>query len=144
MMGTAEANIFAYAGKQFNLNSPVQMQQVLFTDLQIPPGAKTRTGFSTSSDVLEPLAQSYPIVKEILAYRQISKLKNTYIDTLPSMIEPADGRIHPHFLQTGTETGRLSCNNPNLQNIPVRSEEGRKIRSAFVPRAGHGSDGSFV
>jgi len=137
MMGTAEANIFAYAGKQFNLNSPVQMQQVLFTDLQIPPGAKTRTGFSTSSDVLEPLAQSYPIVKEILAYRQISKLKNTYIDTLPSMIEPADGRIHPHFLQTGTETGRLSCNNPNLQNIPVRSEEGRKIRSAFVPRAGH-------
>ncbi|MCI2104861.1 MAG: DNA polymerase I [Sphaerochaeta sp.] len=136
MMQTSEAQIYAYAGTQFNLNSPAQMQKVLFTDLKIPPGAKTRTGYSTSSDVLEPLADTYPIVKEILAYRQVSKLKNTYVDTLPGMIEQTDGRIHPHFLQTGTETGRLSCNNPNLQNIPVRSEEGRKIRSAFVASPG--------
>ena len=136
MMEKAEAQIYAYAGTRFNLNSPLQMQKILFSDLKIPPGTRTRTGFSTSSDVLEPLAESYPIVKEILAYRQISKLRNTYIDTLPGMIEPSDGRIHPHFLQTGTETGRLSCNNPNLQNIPVRSEEGRKIRSAFVSSPG--------
>jgi len=136
MMEKAEAQIYAYAGARFNLNSPLQMQKILFSDLKIPPGTRTRTGFSTSSDVLEPLAESYPIVKEILAYRQISKLRNTYIDTLPGMIEPSDGRIHPHFLQTGTETGRLSCNNPNLQNIPVRSEEGRKIRSAFVSSPG--------
>jgi DNA polymerase-1 len=136
MMEKAEAQIYAYAGARFNLNSPLQMQKILFSDLKIPPGTRTRTGFSTSSDVLEPLAESYPIVKEILAYRHISKLRNTYIDTLPGMIEPSDGRIHPHFLQTGTETGRLSCNNPNLQNIPVRSEEGRKIRSAFVSSPG--------
>jgi len=136
LMEKSTAQIYAYAGRAFNLNSPSQLQQVLFSELKIPPGAKTQTGFSTSSDVLEPLAGEYPIVKEILQYRFISKLKNTYVDTLPEMIDSATGRIHPHFLQTGTETGRLSCNNPNLQNIPVRSEEGRKIRSAFVAKKG--------
>jgi len=136
LIDASSAKIYAFAGKEFNLNSPAQLSDVLFVEQQIPPGAKTLKGFSTSSDVLEPLAAKYPIVEEILSYRQISKLKNTYIDTLPTMVDRKTGRIHPHFLQTGTETGRLSCNNPNLQNIPVRSEEGRKIRGAFVPREG--------
>ena len=86
--------------------------------------------------MLNERADEYPIVRQILNWRQISKLKNTYIDTLPGMINPVTGRVHPHFLQTGTETGRLACNNPNLQNIPVRSEEGRKIRSSFVAKEG--------
>ncbi len=136
MMESTQAEIFRLAGKEFNLNSPSQLAQVLFSDLAIPPGAKTRTGFSTASDVLNERADEYPIVRQILNWRQISKLKNTYIDTLPGMINPVTGRVHPHFLQTGTETGRLACNNPNLQNIPVRSEEGRKIRSSFVAKEG--------
>ncbi len=136
MIRTEEDEIFRLAGKQFNLNSPSQLSQVLFSDLQIEPGVKNRTGFSTASDVLTKRSDAHPIIPHILVWRQISKLKNTYLDTLCGMVNPFTGRIHPHFLQTGTETGRLACNNPNLQNIPVKSEEGRKIRSSFVSRDG--------
>lgn len=133
---TIRAEIFAICGHEFNLNSPMQLQQVLFVEREIPTGAKTRTGFSTATDVLEPLSLQYPEVALILQYRMLNKLKSTYIDTLPSQINERTHRVHPSFSQTGTETGRLSCKDPNLQNIPVRTEEGRRIRSAFVPRRG--------
>ncbi|MDT3359470.1 MAG: DNA polymerase I, partial [Spirochaetota bacterium] len=129
--------IFTICGHEFNLNSPQQLQEVLFVERNIPTGAKTRSGFSTSTDVLEPLRDSYPEVELILQYRMLNKLKTTYIDKLPLQINEKTQRIHPSFAQTGTETGRLSCKDPNLQNIPVRTEEGRRIRSAFVPKAGH-------
>ena len=129
--------IFAICGHAFNLNSPQQLQEVLFVERNIPTGAKTRSGFSTSTDVLEPLRDDYPEVELILQYRTLNKLKTTYIDKLPLQINEKTHRIHPSFAQTGTETGRLSCKDPNLQNIPVRTEEGRRIRSAFVPQAGH-------
>ena len=129
--------IFAICGHEFNLNSPQQLQEVLFVERNIPTGAKTRSGFSTSTDVLEPLRDGYPEVELILQYRLLNKLKTTYIDKLPQQINEKTQRIHPSFAQTGTETGRLSCKDPNLQNIPVRTEEGRRIRSAFVPQAGY-------
>ena len=131
------AEVFSLCGHEFNLNSPQQLQEVLFVERNIPTGAKTRSGFSTSTDVLEPLRESYPEVELILQYRMLNKLKSTYIDKLPLQINERTGRIHPSFSQTGTETGRLSCKDPNLQNIPVRTEEGRRIRSAFVPKEGH-------
>jgi len=131
------SQIFSMCGHEFNLNSPQQLQEVLFVERNIPTGAKTRSGFSTSTDVLEPLRDSYPEVELILQYRMLNKLKTTYIDKLPQQINEKTQRIHPSFAQTGTETGRLSCKDPNLQNIPVRTEEGRRIRSAFVPKAGH-------
>jgi len=131
------SQIFSICGHEFNLNSPQQLQEVLFVERNIPTGAKTRSGFSTSTDVLEPLRDSYPEVELILQYRMLNKLKTTYIDKLPLQINEKTQRIHPSFAQTGTETGRLSCKDPNLQNIPVRTEEGRRIRSAFVPKAGH-------
>ena len=128
--------IFTIVGKEFNVNSPKQLQDVLFVERGIPTGAKTRTGFSTATDVLEPLSGDYPEVALVLAYRALNKLASTYVEALPKQINQRTGRIHPTFQQTGTETGRLSCRDPNLQNIPVRSEEGRRIRSAFVPRSG--------
>ncbi len=128
--------IFDIVGHEFNLNSPKQLQEVLFVERNIPTGAKTRTGFSTATDVLEPLRESYREVDLILNYRMLNKLKSTYIDTLPLEVNERTGRIHPSFLQTGTETGRLSCREPNLQNIPVRTEEGRRIRSAFTAKKG--------
>ena len=131
------AEVFTICGHEFNLNSPQQLQEVLFVERNIPTGAKTRSGFSTSTDVLEPLRDSYPEVELILQYRTLNKLKSTYIDKLPLQINERTGRIHPSFSQTGTETGRLSCKDPNLQNIPVRTEEGRRIRSAFVPKEGY-------
>jgi len=131
-----KAQIFELAGKEFNLNSPKQLQEILFVEQGIPTGAKTQTGYSTATDVLEPLSDRYPIVALVLAYRGLNKLASTYVEALPKQINRRTGRIHPTFLQTGTETGRLSCRDPNLQNIPVRTEEGRRIRSAFVPRTG--------
>jgi DNA polymerase-1 len=131
-----KAQVFSLCGHEFNLNSPQQLQQVLFVEREIPTGAKTRSGFSTSTDVLEPLRSTYPEVELLLQYRMLNKLKTTYIDKLPQQINPKTGRIHPSFSQTGTETGRLSCKDPNLQNIPVRTEEGRRIRSAFIPKPG--------
>lgn len=129
--------IFSICGHSFNLNSPQQLQEVLFVEREIPTGAKTRSGFSTATEVLEPLQETYREVALILQYRMLNKLKSTYIDKLPLQINAETGRIHPSFSQTGTETGRLSCKDPNLQNIPVRTEEGRRIRSAFIPKKGH-------
>lgn len=129
--------IFSICGHSFNLNSPQQLQEVLFVEREIPTGAKTRSGFSTATEVLEPLQETYREVALILQYRMLNKLKSTYIDKLPLQINAETGRIHPSFSQTGTETGRLSCKDPNLQNIPVRTEEGRRIRSAFIPKKGY-------
>jgi DNA polymerase-1 len=121
------------AGRTFNINSPQQLAKVLFEEMGIPaPGKKV----STAADVLETLAAEYPIAGKVLEYRQLTKLKGTYADALPLLIDPATGRIHTSFNQTGASTGRLSSSNPNLQNIPIRTELGREIRAAFLPREG--------
>ena len=132
-----EQDIYTLCGQKFNLNSPSQLQQVLFVDRELPTGKKTKSGFSTDSDVLEDLAARTedPVPALILRYRAMSKLLNTYVLTLPNQVD-LEGRIHTTFLQTGTATGRLSSKNPNLQNIPIRTEEGRRIRNAFVAKQG--------
>ena len=133
-----EQRIFDLAGHDFNLNSTQQLAKVLFSEMGLEAGKKTHRGYSTDSATLEMLRKNGggEIVERILDYRMLSKLKSTYIDVLPTL-KGSDGRIHTSFLQTGTATGRLSSRNPNLQNIPVRTDEGRLIRSAFVPRAGN-------
>jgi DNA polymerase-1 len=130
--------IYAAAGKPFNINSPQQLAQILFEDLKLPPTVKTGKGkvFSTAADVLEELAEEYPIAAKVLEFRQIAKLKGTYADALPALIDPSTGRVHTTFNLCGAATGRLSSSNPNLQNIPIRTELGREIRAAFVPRPG--------
>lgn len=125
--------IFSLAGETFNLNSPKQLSAILFEKMGIKPPKKTATGYSTAADVLESLKESSPIVKEIIEYRMLEKLRSTYVDALPEQIFPNTGRIHCTFNQSVAATGRLSCQEPNLQNIPVRSVEGRKIREAFRP-----------
>ena len=132
------SEIHAAAGREFNIASPQQLGKVLFEDLGIPaPGRNTKgKAPSTAADVLEQLAPEHAIVRQVLEYRQIAKLKGTYADALPALIDPATGRIHTSFSQTGAATGRLSSSNPNLQNIPIRTELGREIRAAFVPRSG--------
>lgn len=128
--------IFLLSGTEFNINSPQQLGKILFENLQLPHGKKTQSGYSTDTETLEGLRSESPIIDKILSYRGIMKLKNTYVDVLPTL-QDKNGRIHTTFLQTGTATGRLSSKEPNLQNIPVRSEEGRKIRSAFHAKSGH-------
>ncbi len=128
-----EQEIHALAGRKFNISSPKQLQQILFDELRLPVVKKTKTGPSTDVDVLEELALENPLPAKIIDYRQYAKLKNTYVDALPQMIYPKTGRVHASFNQVVTATGRLSSSDPNLQNIPVRTEEGREIRSAFVP-----------
>lgn len=123
-------------GEPFNINSPKQLGEVLFDKLHLPGGKKTKTGYSTAADVLEKLAEDYPIVKDILEYRGLTKLKSTYADGLAVYIGE-DNRIHTNFNQTITATGRISSTEPNLQNIPMRMELGRRIRKVFVPRAGY-------
>jgi DNA polymerase-1 len=123
------------AGEEFNIDSPKQLAPVLFEKLGLPMGKRTKTGYSTDSSVLTPLAESYPIAGDVLAYRELSKLKSTYADALPRLVGE-DGRLHTTFNQTVAATGRLSSSNPNLQNIPVRTELGRRIRAAFVPGDG--------
>jgi DNA polymerase-1 len=125
------------AGQDFNIDSPRQLGEILFEKLKISSKAKkTKTGqYATSEDVLQKHEHDHPIIGLILEYRQLRKLKSTYVDPLPTMCDPVDGRIHSNFMQTVTATGRLSSNNPNLQNIPVRSAKGREIRRAFVPRS---------
>lgn len=125
--------IYELAGETFNLNSPKQLGAVLFEKMEIRPAKKTATGYSTSADVLEGLKEDNLIVGKILEYRGMEKLRSTYIHALPQQINPKTGRIHCTFHQTVTATGRLSCTEPNLQNIPIRTEEGRKIRAAFKP-----------
>jgi DNA polymerase-1 len=130
--------IYQAAGMEFNINSTKQLGEVLFEKLNLPNRKKTRTGgYSTEQGVLEELAQTYEIPKLILEYRQIAKLKSTYVDALPALINPRTGRVHTSFNQTGAATGRLSSSDPNLQNIPIRSELGRLIRGAFVPEKGN-------
>lgn len=124
--------IYEYAGETFNLNSPKQMSVVLFENMALRHGKKTKTGYSTNNEVLEGLRDVHPIIEEILNYRQLSKLKSTYTDALEKLISDKTGHIHTKFLQTVTTTGRLSSADPNLQNIPIRVEEGRKIRKAFT------------
>ena len=127
-----EKHIYEQTGEAFNINSPKQLGIILFEKLGLPHGKKTKTGYSTSADILEKLAPDYPVVSEILEYRQLTKLKSTYADGLANYIQ-ADGRIHGKFNQTVTATGRLSSTEPNLQNIPVRMELGRLIRKVFIP-----------
>lgn len=130
-----EKDIKESAGEDFNINSPKQLGEILFVKMQIPGGKKTKTGYSTSADVLEKLAPDYPFVAQILNYRALAKLKSTYTDSLLQYVEN-DGRIHSTFNQTITATGRISSVEPNLQNIPVRLEAGRLIRKVFVPKEG--------
>ncbi len=130
-----EQTIYEQAGITFNINSPKQLGEILFEKMGIPGGKKTKTGYSTAADVLEKLSEEYPIVSDILEYRGLTKLKSTYAEGLTSCIK-ADGRIHTTFNQTITATGRISSTEPNLQNIPIRMELGRKIRKAFVPQKG--------
>lgn len=128
-----ERNIHSLAGEEFNINSPKQLGGILFEKLGLPPIKKTKTGYSTSADVLEKLEQSHDIIKEILHYRQLGKLQSTYIEGLLKVMNPVTKKVHTRFNQALTQTGRLSSTDPNLQNIPIRLEEGRKIRQAFVP-----------
>jgi DNA polymerase-1 len=132
------AEVHTLAGKPFNISSPQQLGKVLFEDLNLPKPMKYGKGkvISTSADVLDELAADYEIVRKVLEYRQLTKLKGTYVDALPELIDPASGRLHTSFNQAGAATGRLSSSNPNLQNIPIRTELGREIRAAFVPRPG--------
>lgn len=131
-----EKEIYEDAGETFNINSPKQLGVVLFENMKIPGGKKTKTGYSTAADVLEKLAPDYPVVSKILEYRQLTKLKSTYADGLANYISE-DGRIHGKFNQTITATGRISSTEPNLQNIPVRVELGRLIRKVFIPEEGY-------
>lgn len=131
-----EQKIYEAAGTEFNINSPKQLGEILFERLQLPGGKKTKTGYSTAADVLEKLAQEHPIVADVLEYRGLAKLKSTYADGLAAFIGE-DNRIHSTFNQTITATGRISSTDPNLQNIPMRMELGRKIRKVFIPSEGH-------
>jgi len=134
MLENYTSKIYQLAGSEFNINSPLQLQKILFDKLNLNTGKKTKTGFSTDARALENLRGEHPIIDEILDYRQITKLKSTYADALPQIINPSTGRIHSSFNQTVTSTGRLSSQNPNLQNIPIRTEMGKEIRKAFIPR----------
>ena len=131
-----EGKIHGLAGGSFNINSPKQLGEVLFEKLGLAKGKKTKTGWSTNVDVLTNLAVEHDIAAEILNYRSVSKLKSTYTDALPKLLNPATGRLHTSFNQAVTATGRLSSSDPNLQNIPIRTAEGRRIREAFIPEDG--------
>ncbi|MDZ7377418.1 MAG: DNA polymerase I, partial [candidate division KSB1 bacterium] len=126
-------NIYQLAGQRFNINSTKQLADILFKKLGLPVKKKTKTGPSTDVDVLEELAKEHQLPRELLEYRQLSKLKSTYVDALPRLINPETGRVHTSYNQTVAATGRLSSSDPNLQNIPIRTEIGRKIREAFIP-----------
>jgi DNA polymerase-1 len=131
-----QAEIYAAAGGEFNIASPQQLGTVLFERLGLPDGGRTKTGWATGIEVLQPLAREHAIVAKVLEFRDVTKLKNTYIDVIPKLLA-SDGRLHTVFNQTSTATGRLSSTNPNLQNIPVRTELGRRVRRAFVAGPGH-------
>ncbi len=133
-----EKTIYGLAGTEFNINSPQQLAEILFTKLNLPASKKTKVnkGFSTSIDILQELAPLHPLAKEVLEYRQAAKLKSTYADALPELIDPKTGRIHTSYNQTVASTGRLSSSDPNLQNIPARGELGKRFRRAFIPEEG--------
>ncbi len=132
LLSISQEKISRLSGEKFNINSPKQLQIVLFDKLKLPTGRKTKEGFSTDVDVLTELAKNHELPAEILAYRSLNKLKSTYVDALPMLIDPQTGRIHTSYNQTVTATGRLSSSNPNLQNIPIRTLEGKRIRQAFI------------
>jgi DNA polymerase I len=136
-MRALEEEIYTHAGQEFNLNSPPQLRLVLYDKLQLRPGKRTKTGYSTDADTLEKLRHEHPIVDALLQYRELSKLKSTYLDALPPLVATDDRRIHTTFNQVAAATGRLSSLNPNLQNIPIRGETGRQVRKAFVASPGH-------
>lgn len=131
-----EQDIYSSVGHQFNINSPQQLGKVLFEDLNLPQSRRTKTGYSTEASIMEALRGTHPVIEQILRYRQLSKLKSTYVDALPLLVNPRTGRLHTSFNQAGTATGRLSSSEPNLQNIPIRGEIGRKIRKAIIAPAG--------
>lgn len=133
---TIEHEIYGHAAEPFNIGSPPQLRRILYEKLELKPTKRTKTGFSTDASVLESLREEHPIVDAILRYRERSKLKSTYLDALPPLVDPATGRLHCRFNQTVASTGRLSSEAPNLQNIPIRTEDGRRIRRAFVPEPG--------
>jgi DNA polymerase I len=135
-LAVLEAEIHQLAGGPFNIGSPKQLGEVLFENLGLPKGKKTKTGWSTDVEVLNKLAEDHEIAAKILDYRSLMKLKGTYTDALPKLIHPETGRIHTSFNQAVTATGRLSSSDPNLQNIPIRTEEGRRIREGFIPSDG--------
>ena len=135
-MATLKAEVFRHAGQEFNLNSPPQLREILYDQLGLQPGKRTPKGeLSTDASVLEKLRDAHPIVDALLSWRELDKLNSTYLEALPRLVDPKDGRLHTSFNQTVAATGRLSSSNPNLQNIPVRSELGRQIRRAFIPGA---------
>jgi DNA polymerase-1 len=131
-----EKEVYSSVGHQFNINSPQQLGKVLFGDLRLPQSRRTKTGYSTEASVMEALRGVHPVIELILQYRQLSKLKSTYVDALPALINRKTGRVHTTFNQTGTATGRLSSSDPNLQNIPIRTELGNKIRKAIIAPPG--------
>ena len=133
-MNSYSKNILKLAGENFNINSTQQLQKILFEKLKLPPTTKTKTGYSTDAKSLEMLKGTHEIIDEISEYRQVSKLKSTYADALPQLIHPLTGRLHTSYNQAAVSTGRLSSNDPNLQNIPIRTELGKEIRRAFIPR----------
>jgi DNA polymerase-1 len=130
-----EGEIYQSAGHSFNIGSPLQLQKVLFEELGLKTKARTKTGYSTDAAVLESLRDEHEIIPKILEYRQLTKLRSTYVDSLPPQVSQRDGRLHGEFNQASTATGRLSSSNPNLQNIPIKTEVGRKIRRAFIPQS---------
>ncbi len=130
-LAAIEKEVEDVAGQKFNLSAPQQLAKVLFEDLRLPVGKRTKTGYSTDADTLETLRDKHPIVGLILEHRQLSKLKSTYVDALPQLVDPMSGRVHTSFGQASTATGRLSSSNPNLMNIPIRTELGQRIRRAF-------------
>jgi DNA polymerase-1 len=131
-----EKEIYSSVGHHFNINSPQQLGKVLFEDLRLPQSRRTKTGYSTDASVMEALRGVHPVIELVLQYRQLSKLKSTYVDALPALINRKTGRVHTTFNQTGTTTGRLSSSDPNLQNIPIRTELGNKIRKAIIAPPG--------
>lgn len=132
-----EGKIYALAGGPFNINSPRQLGEILFDRLKLPQGRKTKTGYSTDVGVLEKLAMYHDLPATVIAHRNLSKLKSTYVDKLAGLIHPKTGRVHTSFNQTVAATGRLSSSNPNLQNIPIRTPEGQRLRQAFIAAPGH-------
>ncbi len=130
-LAALESEVEQVAGQKFNLSAPQQLAKILFEDLRLPVGKRTKTGYSTDADTLETLRDKHPIVGLILEHRQLSKLKSTYVDSLPQLVDPLSGRVHTSFGQASTATGRLSSSNPNLMNIPIRTELGQRIRRAF-------------
>ncbi len=133
-LATIEQAVYEQAGEQFNINSTARLQEILFRKLGLKPSSKTKTGYSTDVDVLKSLADEHPLPALVLEYRTIAKLKSTYVDTLPVLVNPKTGRVHTSYNQAVTTTGRLSSSDPNLQNIPIRTPIGRQIRTAFVAR----------